>query len=279
MTTPAVPTPPDNTPERPKYRVPVGIPQRGENRREGAIISVLLHLGIIALLIIPLFSTVVIKRIEQGAGGPGPAGGGGGGHLSTDQGSHESLRFVHVTTQPVVTPKAVPKVPPPVPKPTPKIPPPVPPPMPKVLETAVTAPAAPMQNVTAVAGTGAGTGADGTNGNGPGSGGGVGSGQGTGRGSANGPGTGGGTQANYPPQPIEFFLPPLPPPASVRGFQFIADFDVDSTGKVLDMQFTSTRDGDYNRRLTSVLHSMKFRPGTRPDGTPIRMKAQIIYSF
>ena len=114
---------------------------------------------------------------------------------------------------------------------------------------------------------------------GAGRGGGVGSGVGTGKGSATGPGTGGGTQADFPPRPIEFFLPPLPPPSSVRGFHFIAEFDVDSTGRVVDFKFTETRDGDYNRRLASVLPSMRFRPGTHPDGTPLRMKAQIGYEF
>jgi hypothetical protein len=131
----------------------------------------------------------------------------------------------------------------------------------------------------ATPGTGGGTGADGTAGTGPGSGGGVGSGVGTGKGSATGPGTGGGTQANYPPQPIAFFLPPLPPPASVRGFRFVAEFDIDSTGRVMDVKFTQTPDGDYNRRIATVLRAMRFRPGTRPDGTPLRMKAQLGYDF
>jgi len=137
-----------------------------------------------------------------------------------------------------------------------------------------------VQNVSAAApGTSGGTGNDGTNGNGPGTGGGVGSGIGTGRGSGVGPGTGGGTQANYPPQPIEFFLPPLPPPSSVRGFKFIAEFDVDSSGKVLDFKFSETRDGNYNRRIASILRSMRFRPGTDRDGKPLRMKAQVGYEF
>lgn len=107
----------------------------------------------------------------------------------------------------------------------------------------------------------------------------MGSGIGTGRGSGVGPGTGGGSQPNYPPQPIEFFLPPIPAPKSVKGFSFSAEFDVDSTGRVLDVKFTETRDGDYNRRLMSVLRAMRFRPGTRPDGTPLRMKAQLGYDF
>jgi protein TonB len=103
----------------------------------------------------------------------------------------------------------------------------------------------------------------------------MGAGVGTGKGSATGPGTGGGNQANYPPEPTAFFLPPLPQPASVRGFQLVAEFDVDSTGRVLDMKFTPTPDGDYNRRLATVLRATRFRPGTRRDGTPLRMKAQI----
>ena len=110
-------------------------------------------------------------------------------------------------------------------------------------------------------------------------GGGVGSGVGTGKGSGTGAGTGGGTQANYPPTPIEFFLPPMPPPASVRGQHFIAEFDVDSTGRVLAFDFTPTRDGDYNKRISQVLRAMKFKPGVRPDGSPLRMKAQVGYEF
>jgi hypothetical protein len=94
-----------------------------------------------------------------------------------------------------------------------------------------------------------------------------------------GPGTGGGTQANYPPTPTELFIPPLPIPDKARGFHLVAEYDVDETGKVLDFNFTHTRDGSYNRRLEEVLKSFKFRPGTTPDGKPIRMKAQIVYDF
>ncbi|MBA3338491.1 MAG: hypothetical protein H0T54_01845, partial [Geodermatophilaceae bacterium] len=94
-----------------------------------------------------------------------------------------------------------------------------------------------------------------------------------------GPGTGGGGATNFPPQPIEFFLPPLPQPASVKGFNFVAEFDVDSTGRVLAVSFSQTRDRDYNRLLENVLRSIRFRPGTRPDGTPLRMKAQLGYEF
>jgi protein TonB len=263
---------------RPPYRVPVGMPFRDEGRKQGAVISVLVHAVIIALLLTPIvLAHTIITPIEQGAGGAGPAGGGGGGRGGLTA-PRETLRFVRVVPGQVPTPTTLPPVPPPViPKlqpPVPQVTPPVKPPENPMEQASVPAPI-----MTVAVGTGPGSGHDGTTGNGPGSGGGVGSGIGTGRGSGVGPGTGGGLQTNYPPQPIEFFLPPLPPPASVRGFRFIAEFDVDSTGRVLDFKFSETRDGDYNRRIASVLRSMRFRPGTRPDGTPLRMKAQVGYEF
>ena len=256
---------------RPAYRVPVGLPLRNEGRRQSVVVSMLIHALIITLLLVPIvIARNVITPIEQGAGGAGPAGGGGGGMRGND-GARESLHFVRVAPIPAPTPAVKPApVPPPVVQPKlPDIP------QPKVQEQVSTP--APMQSVSSIPGVGSGR--DGAAGAGPGSGGGIGSGIGPGRGSGVGPGSGGGTQATFPPTPVEFFLPPLPPPASVRGFQFRAEFDVDSTGKVLDIQFSQTRDGDYNRRIASVLRSMRFRPGTRADGTPIRMKAQVGYEF
>jgi protein TonB len=207
-------------------------------------------------------------EMEQGAGGPGPAGGGGGGMRGTGS-PREAIRYVQVAP-PAPTPALVvqPKVVQPVVQPI------VPPPPKKEAPKADTAtpPPSPTQPV----GSGGGTGADGTAGSGPGTGGGVGTGVGTGRGSAVGPGTGGGGQANYPPTPIEMFIPPLPVPSSVKGFHLIAEFDVDERGKVLALNFTETRDRGYNRRLGDVLRGFRFRPGTTPDGTPIRMKAQVV---
>jgi hypothetical protein len=160
-----------------------------------------------------------------------------------------------------------------------EIPRPVPPPVEPKPDTSASTKAAPTPDVAAVPGAGGGSGTDGTNGSGPGSGGGVGTGVGTGRGSGVGPGTGGGTQANYPPMPVEMFLPPLPVPDRVRGFHMIAEFDVDETGRVVSFTFTETRDGGYNKRLRDVLRSIRFRPGSRPDGTPVRMKTQIEYTL
>ena len=267
---------------RPRYRQPIGLPLRGEGRRTGAVISVVVHALIIFLLIIPFFMPRnVIRRMQQGAGGAGPAGGGGGGTRGTGGQTVEKIQFVRVSPTPVPTPTTLPPIVPPPPKVTPKVEPPKPQPVapPVVPKPQSAAPAAPVTVASAETGAGGGSGTDGSAGAGPGSGGGVGAGVGTGRGSGVGPGTGGGTQANYPPTPVEFFLPPLPAPSSVRGLHFIAEFDVDSTGRVLAFDFTRTRDGDYNKRIESVLRSMKFRPGTGPDGSPMRMKAQVGYEF
>jgi len=270
---------------RPRYRQPIGMPMRDEGRRTGAIVSIVIHALVIFLLIAPFFMPhSVIERMQQGAGGAGPAGGGGGGSKGTGGETREKIQFVRVAPTPVPTPTSIPPIVPPpkvTPKVTPKVEPPKPAPVqtPPVPKPQSAAPAAPVAVASAEQGAGGGSGNDGTAGAGPGSGGGVGSGVGTGRGSATGAGTGGGTQANYPPMPVELFLPPLPPPSSVRGQRFLAEFDVDSTGRVIGFDFTPTRDGDYNKRIAQVLRSMKFRPGTRPDGSPLRMKAQVGYEF
>jgi protein TonB len=260
-----------------------GMPVKAEGRRTSSVVSVLIHLLIILLIAMPVAShTGDVKEVPQGAGGAGPAGGGGGGH-NGNGGVQERVHYVAVAPAPTPTPAAVvpPVIPPPQAKPVvppPAVVPPTPAPEPIKPDIKV-AEAKPAELTAPTAGTGGGSGHDGSSGNGPGSGGGVGSGVGTGRGSGTGPGTGGGVQANYPPSTTELFLPPLPYPDKVRGFHLVAEFDVDSTGKVLNYTFTPTRDGGYNRRLDEVLKNTKFRPGTTPDGRPIRMKAQIIYDF
>jgi hypothetical protein len=129
------------------------------------------------------------------------------------------------------------------------------------------------------AGTGGGRGTDGSAGNGSGSGGGIGSGVGTGRGSGVGAGTGGGAGTIYPPTPTELFIPPMPPPSKIKGFELIAQFDVDSTGKVIDFKFTETKDGAYNKKLKEILGSVRFRPGVNGLGVPVRATTQIVYTF
>jgi len=62
----------------------------------------------------------------------------------------------------------------------------------------------------------------------------------------------------------------------VKGFHLIAEFDVDSVGRVVSFDFTQTRDGDYNKKLKDVFKGFRFRPGTSFNGTPKRMKAQVV---
>lgn len=245
------------TKQRRPYRAPLGMPKGREDWRIGSVISVLAHLSVILVLFTPLAMLGEMREVGQGAGGPGPAGGGGGGSRG-ERFRAELIRFIQVASAPTpVPPKPEVRVP---------TPPPVPPPKSEV--------ELPAPSVTP--GTGAAAGDQNTPGSGPGTGGGTGSGVGTGTGSSIGPGTGGGNQANYPPTPIEMFIPPLPVPQSVKGFHLIAEFDVDERGRVLSMTFTETRDRGYNRRLEDVLRGFRFRPGTRPDGTPVRMKAQVV---
>jgi hypothetical protein len=263
----------------------LSLPRGRDDRRASALLSLLLHVAIVMLLVTPFAVHHVIVEQEQGAGGPGPAGGGGGGHGGTggvtDQTEH--IRFVRVAAAPANVPSSavpeqvVPPPPTPVPPPEPiKV---EPMPTPKI-EAKLDIPApSKVPDVAAMPGVGGGTGHDGTNGNGPGSGGGVGTGTGTGRGAGVGPGTGGGNQANYPPYPKETRLPPFPVPDNLHGSRIVAEFDVDSTGRVLGVDYNRTKNGDYNHRLEEALRGYRFNAGTRPDGRPIRMKAQVIITL
>jgi protein TonB len=288
MPDPSEPTSSPVPGRRPRRLPATGLPAAREGRRTSSAISLGLHLLIIFLIAAPAatHTGVVVERL-QGAGGLGPAGGGGGGKRGSG-GVTERVTYIVPAAAPAPAAAVAPVIPPPTPVPPPKPveqPKPVPPPEVKPLEptpevkTVAKADARPADATAPTPGTGGGTGNDGSNGTGPGSGGGTGSGIGTGRGSGTGPGTGGGVQANYPPTAIELFIPPLPVPSKVRGFHLVAEFDVDETGKVVDWKFNSTGDGGYDRKLNEALKGTRFRPGTTPDGKPIRMKAQIIYDF
>lgn len=262
--------PPPHVAEREPFRLPTEMPlPPGENRKIGLGFSVAIHALIIFLLLLPLLMTPAGRSIlTRGAGGDGPAGGGGGG-----MGPREGLRYIKVAPAPTPTPTqaATPTITPP--KVAPPVTPPVTQPPVKTPEPETTTP--PVATASPDA-TGAGGGSGSTTGAGPGTGGGIGSGVGTGTGSSVGPGAGGGNDANYPPQPINTPLPPLPVPQKIRPFKVVAEFDVDSTGRVLNVDFNETPDGGYNRKLKKMFSDMKFRPGVRPDGTTIRSKGQVI---
>ena len=280
--TPTPPSLPDTAdvppPERPRYRPPIGVPVGNQRRVRSLLISIGIHLLIIILLIVPFTSPELIREV-LGAGGLGPAGGGGGGNRGTGGiAKYERLQFVRNAPAPTPPPALVkpPTLKPIVPPPPPTKPVVNPPPQPAAPTPPSTAAATDAKSL--VTGTGGGAGTDGSAGAGPGSGGGVGSGVGTGKGTSVGPGTGGGPGTVYPPAPTELFLPPLPVPNKAKGTVVVV-FDVDSTGKVMDLQFTPTRDGAYNRKLREALVAIRFRPAVNAQGVPVRGKAEITYSL
>lgn len=254
----------------------MGIPSRGESRRTGTLVSLLLHAAVLALILAPpvFMATTLDFDPKQGAGGAGPAGGGGGGSGGTGgvPVNRERLRFV-VLPKAAPTP-AAPEVPPPVPveekKPeVPKPPPPEPTPTPAPTVDPPKVSASATSEVSATVGTGGGSGKDGTAGSGPGSGGGVGSGVGTGRGSGVGPGTGGGSDGTYPPAVVSLPILPLPVPNKVRPYKMVAYFEVDTLGNARLIAFNPSNDGGYNRRIREMLGEIRFRPATRLDGRPV----------
>ncbi|HXC25917.1 MAG TPA: hypothetical protein VNU46_08375 [Gemmatimonadaceae bacterium] len=260
------------------------MPGRDQKRWQGWVVSLLAHLLLLALIIFPVFQSDADFRHAEGAGGAGPAGGGGGGSAGgANNDMHERLRFVGLAT-PAVVPHVAPPAPvvkprPPVvqpPQPRPVVPPKPTPPADSV--PAATAPAT-SSTTSAVAGLGAGGSGSGQTGVGPGHGGGIGSGEGSGRGSSTGPGTGGGNATIHPPEPTQFFLPPLPQPRNLHGFRLVAWFDVDSLGKSTLLRFNPSPDGDYNKRLRETLMALKFRPAVRLDGFPVRdtVDVQILF--
>jgi hypothetical protein len=74
-------------------------------------------------------------------------------------------------------------------------------------------------------------------------------------------------------------LPPSPVPKSIKGMRIVAEFDVDSTGRVVKWDFQETPDGGYNRKLRGLFSNLRFRPGVRPDGSPVRSKGQVIITL
>ncbi|NUQ21691.1 MAG: hypothetical protein HOQ09_12145 [Gemmatimonadaceae bacterium] len=257
---------------RAPFRLPVEMPRpvgARESRTIGRAVSIAVHAAIVIAMLLPaLLSPKVRSALVKGAGGAGPAGGGGG--SGGFMGVRETLRYVRVAPEP--TPKQA--TPTPTPVPTPPKPQVVQPTPPQVQPQATPPPQQSAPSTGAASGSGD---PSGTGGAGPGSGGGTGSGVGTGIGSANGPGTGGGADSVYPPQPTQLFLPPTPVPSKIRGDTIVAEFEVDSLGRVLRVDFNETRDGGYNKKLRDALAKIRFRPAVKRDGTPVRARTQIAY--
>mgnify|MGYP001556477488 CR=1 FL=1 len=259
------------------YRPPVGIPRREQKRWQGWFFSLLAHLLLLVFLLLPALDSGIDYGHRDGAGGNGPTGGGGGG--LGDAGS-PGLHFVQIAPQASTAP-AAPPIEKPKPVPVPAPPPPIPAPVPKqvVVAPPAAAPATAAAPASGAGDAGAGIGKNGGAGAGPGSGGGVGSGAGPGKGSGVGPGTGGGAAKNYPPTLKQFVLPPLPTPASVKGFKLTAWFDVDTTGKATLLRFTPSPDRGYNDRIRETLLALRFRPAVTAAGVAIRDTVDIQVIF
>jgi protein TonB len=256
----------------------LGMPVSRRRRRLATAVSIALHFLFVWLLLRPEALTNLdpnLKLMDHGNLGNGIAGGGGGGTRGSG-----GVKFVQVAppAQPVPPPQTAPVLPPIEQVPKPVIPEPVIPQL-ELPKLATTDPKAELKVESPIIGTGGGIGNDGTKGNGPGSGGGIGNGIGTGVGSGTGPGTGAGKLDYIECRNIEMPLFPLPPPANVKGFTLIANFDVDEKGKILKVDFTPTRNGDYNRRINDVLRTMRWKPATTLAGIPIRKTCQLTYNF
>ncbi len=263
--------------ERPKLRPLIGVPEGAlkENRRRGAIISVLSHLLVVVLLLLPaFFHREITDALTDGAGGPGAAGGGGGGRGGAPV-IPERIQQYQLPAPPV---KSTPSVLPPIapvpevkkPVETPKVEP-TPPPAAAAPPTPTPAPAVTPATPAPGTGAGAGAGTDAGPGNGPGTGGGNGSGVGTGTGSAIGSGTGGGNATIYPPTPRALFVPPNGTPRRLRGKTIVIELEVDETGKVLTAEFSPrSGDGGYDDQFLTSLREQRFRPAVRANGQPVK---------
>jgi len=226
------------------------------------------HALILFLILGPVISTTDFTHDPAvGGGGAGPAGGGGGGSGGARR-SEERVQFVRVKPDNTAVPVVKPVVVPPVKQPEVK---------PPLVAPVTPPPAAAPPATTVVSGEGAGN--AGTPGAGPGTGGGIGSGVGTGTGSGIGPGTGGGPGKDFPPTLRDLFIPPLPAPERIKPYHLIAWFDVDERGNSNLIAFNPSRDRGYNNRLNDVLRSLRFRPGVRANGTPMRDTVDVHFIF
>ncbi len=239
---------------------------------KGAVVSVLLHGAVLALILWLTSSHNTFFRTDIGAGqgvSAGKAGGGGGGG--------DDVAFIQLSSPPAaatpepITPEPPPPIPPPVPIPTPD-------PVPEVKIAS-----APAVGPISVSGTGtsttasAGSGTGAGPGQGPGSGGGTGGGEGTGIGNGVGAGTGKGRiLAPYP----EFLLIPPTAPGGVRGKTVIVRLSIDEAGTVRDVALVpATGDRGYDKELRRVALGWKFKPARDAGNNPVAVQYDVTFTF
>ncbi len=219
--------------------------RKNRSRTVGLAVSVLLHVAVVVLLLIPLRQD--FARVLS-AGDPVAISPGGGGR-----------RVAYISLPaPRATARAAVEVPPPVTLVVPATPPPeIPPPEPAT-QIAVVEPAA-------VAISGADSSAGAAAGEGGGTGGGVGPGSGPGR----GPGAGEGG-AGRAPQLRHQVIPPEKPPKELRGVDLTVTFWIDDAGKVVRVAVDPPiHDRKFAQAFTETMFGYRFRPALGPDGRPV----------
>lgn len=242
----------------PHYDFMLGSPPR-RGRGAGVVLSIVLHLSIVLLLLIPLRRDFA-RVLDQGRPAFDRSGGGGGG--GEGRTAYISLPAPRATARVTVEVHPPQETPPPVVVTPPVDPPPtIPPP---VAEQAV-----PVAEAVVVPGT------DSVAGSGPGQGGGTGGGQGGGIGPGTGPGTGPGAGGGAggrgrAPQPRHLILPPGDAPKELRGVAIQVTFWVDAAGRVARVAFDPPVDNrKFAGKLAEAMRNYRFRPALGPDGAPI----------
>lgn len=226
---------------------------RPRGRGAGVLLSIVLHISVVLLLLIPLRRDFarVLNPDRLGAGpNRGGSGGGGGRVAYISLPVPKSVAPVEMTVDPPVETPPPEVVTPPV-TPPPNIVPPEP-------------AAQPVASAAA---------ADSVPGSGPGQGGGTGGGEGGGLGPGIGPGTGPGTGAgdrSRAPQPRHLIIPPVDAPKEMRGVTIKVTFWIDATGAVARVEFDPpVDDRTYAKKLGETMRNYRFRPALGPEGTPI----------
>lgn len=242
-----LPPPPARAPAPPPPALRV--PRATRRPWAGAVLSLLAHLGVIALVLWPA------RALLDGAGGlgPGPRGGGGGGGRSV--GAVIALEAYaapvpEAAPEPEVPVVAVEQIP-----------------MPEIVPlddlVRIEVSRDPFASVGANVGAGSGAGS----GAGTGTGGGRGSGTGTGVGTGEGSGSGGDGRYILRAQPRGIILPPQCVP---RGSKFLVRFWVGADGRVTDVDIQPTpRETSCRRDFEVRMRGYRFEPAKARDGLAV----------
>ena len=220
-------------------------------------LSLLLHILLIMLLLVPLRRDFA-RVLDLGTPGGQRGGGGGGGRGG-----------VAYITLPL--PKATPRVAVPVAPTNP-----APSPVPVVTPSTVSPPPEPVAPVTEPAPQASAAPPDSAAGAGPGQGGGTGGGTGGGQGPGTGPGSGpgdggsGGAGKGRAPQIRHQPIPPTDVPKELRGVSIRVTLWIAANGKI-DRVATDPpiRDHKFADQFTESMLSYRYRPALGPDGTAV----------